>query len=407
MTVVIGGGASGLMAAYAAAVNGNRVLILEKNEKLGKKLYITGKGRCNLTNDCLPEEFLQNVVHGAKFLTGTAYRFSPSETMRFMEEHGLTIKVERGNRVFPASDHASDVTATLERACRGAGAEILLNTPAIRILAENGRVVGVETEKGKYACDAAIVATGGLSYPSTGSTGDGYAFAKSAGHSLTPCVPSLVGIEVEEVSAAQGVSLRNVRLTAQYGSKRISSRQGELLFTHYGISGPLALSLSAEINRLPLKEVKAELDFKPALDGQTLDGRLLRDFAARSNEQMKSVARGLLPASLVQLVLKRAGISPQTRANAVTKEERARLLTTLKHFRLNLVKLRGFDEAVITSGGVTLSEIDPKTMESRKIKGLYFCGEVLDLDAYTGGFNLQIAFSTGFMAGNSIKSSLA
>lgn len=401
--IVIGGGASGLMAAYAAAKNGHSVMLIEKNEKLGKKIYITGKGRCNLTNDCSPEEFLSNVVHGGKFLTGTAYSFPSSRTMAFMEEHGLSLKVERGNRVFPVSNHASDVTKTLERACKEAGVTIRLNETVKKVIMENGRVTGVQTDKGVYPCDCAVVATGGVSYPATGSTGDGYRFAREAGHSVVPPVPSLVGIELKEnLSAAQGISLKNAVLTAVRNGKVISSRMGELLFTHFGISGPLVLSLSAEINRLPLKEFSLWLDFKPALDEKQLDARLLRDFDERKNEQIKNVMRGLLPSGIIPCVLLASAISPETRVNSLRKEERVRLEKALKQFPLTPVCLRGFEEAVVTSGGVEPKEVNPKTMESKKTAGLYFCGEVLDVDAYTGGFNLQIAFSTGFAAGNGI-----
>lgn len=401
---VIGGGASGLMAAYACAKRGNAVTIFEKNEKLGKKIYITGKGRCNLTNDCSPEEFLQNTVHGSKFLTGAAYAFPAASTMRFMEEHGLALKVERGNRVFPVSDHASDVTKTLERACREEGVLIRLNETVQSLLLDNGEVRGLKTAEGALHFDCVIVATGGLAYPATGSTGDGYRFAEQAGHTLVKRVPSLVGLEIAEkdLLSAQGVALKNVVLSAKRGGKLISSRMGELLITHYGISGPLVLSLSAEINRLPLGEVELFLDFKPALTEKELDERLLRDFAARRNELLKSVMRGLLPASLVMPILSRTGAAFDLKANSIPKTTRLALVRVLKNFPTTVTALRGFSEAVVTSGGVELKEINPKTMESKLVKGLYFCGEVLDVDAYTGGFNLQIAFSTGYMAGNAI-----
>lgn len=400
--IVIGGGAAGLMAAYSAAECGNDVLLLEKNEKLGKKIYITGKGRCNLTNDCLPDEFLQNVVRGQKFLTGAIYRFSPADMMNFLENHGLMLKTERGNRVFPASDHASDVTKTLEKACREKGVEIRLNSEVEQILVENGEVIGVVVNGEQLDADAVIVATGGLSYPSTGSTGDGYRFAKENGHSIVPCVPSLVGIEAKGVSLAQGITLKNCVLTAKRGGKVLFSSLGELLFTHYGISGPLVLSVSALINRFPIQEIALEIDFKPALDEKTLDMRLVGDFTQRANELMKNVMRGLLPAGLVPIILQAAQIAPEKRANAVTKEERARLVRALKGYAITPSGLRGFSEAVATSGGVELSEINPKTMESKKVRGLFFCGEVLDLDAFTGGFNLQIAFSTGYLAGKGV-----
>ncbi len=400
---VIGGGASGLMAAYAAAESGNEVTLVEKNEKLGKKLYITGKGRCNVTNDCPPEEFLQNVVRGEKFLRGAIYRFPPQSLMEFLEGEGLPLKVERGNRVFPVSDHASDVTKTLEKACRRAGVRFELNTEVLDLDVLHSTMRGIITAKGQIPCDAVILATGGLSYPSTGSTGDGYKFARALGHTVVPCRPSLTGLDLKgNFSSVQGVSVKNAVLTAKYNGKILFSELGELLFTHYGVSGPLILSLSALINRLPVDAVELSVDFKPALDDKMLDGRLLRDLSERKNEQMKSVIRGLLPASLGIHILNFAGIPPEKRANAVTKEERGRLLSALKRFPLFPVSLRGFGEAVVTSGGVDLREVDPKTMESKLVKGLYLCGEVLDVDAFTGGFNLQIAFSTGYAAGKSV-----
>lgn len=398
--IVIGGGASGLMAAYSAAYNANEVLLIEKNEKLGKKIYITGKGRCNVTNVCPPEDFLPNVVRGGKFLTGAIYAFPPERMMTFLEEQNLPLKVERGNRVFPMSDHASDVTKALERACRAYGVEIKLNETAEKIVVSDGAVRGVKTDLGSYACDTVIVATGGVSYPATGSTGDGYRFAKEAGHSVVPCVPSLVGLNLKRNAVQQGLSLKNVVLTAKRNGKILFSEMGELLFTHYGVSGPLVLTLSAKINRLPMKEISLHLDLKPALDESKLEARLLRDFQERKNEDLKNVMRGLLPAGLVAPVLQAAGVSSDKKANSFTREERTKLIKSLKDYELFPESLRGFSEAVITSGGVELKEIDPKSMESKLIKGIRFCGEVLDVDAYTGGFNLQIAFSTGFAAGN-------
>lgn len=398
--VVIGGGASGLMAAYSAAYNANEVLLIEKNEKLGKKIYITGKGRCNVTNDCPPEDFLPNVVRGGKFLTGAIYAFPPARMMTFLEEQGLPLKIERGNRVFPVSDHASDVTKALERACRLYGVEIKLNETVERIVINDGKVQGVKTNRNSYECDTAIVATGGVSYPATGSTGDGYRFAEETGHTVISCVPSLVGINLINNHVKQGLSLKNVVLTAEHNGRVLFSEMGEILFTHYGISGPLVLTLSAIVNRLPIKEISLHLDLKPALDVKKLDARLLRDFSERKNENLKNVMRGLLPAGLVLPVLRTAGISAEKKANSVTKEERCDLIEKLKDYRLISESLRGFNEAVVTSGGVELKEVNPKTMESKVVKGLRFCGEVLDIDAFTGGFNLQIAFSTGFAAGN-------
>ena len=398
--VVIGGGAAGLMAAYAAGSQGAQVTLLERNEKLGKKIYITGKGRCNLTNDCPPDEFLGNVVHGGKFLTGALWSFSPEDMMSLCERFSLPVKVERGNRVFPVSDHASDVTKMLERACLSVGVTIKLQEYVKEIGVLHSTMRDIITQNGVYPCEAVVIATGGLSYPSTGSTGDGLRFAKSLGHKIAPCVPSLVGLNCKgDFSALQGVSLKNVCLFAMRGGKFIFSEQGEMLFTHYGISGPLVLSLSARINRLPFAELSCFIDFKPALDRETLDRRLVRDLSERKNEQMKNVVRGLLPSALCLPVLKEAGIDPFKHANAVTREERGRLLDSLKKFPVVLTSLRGFEEAVVTSGGVELKDVSSKTMESKIAPGVFFAGEVLDVDAYTGGFNLQIAFSTGMTAG--------
>ncbi len=401
--VVVGGGASGLMAAYAAAEEGHEVLLLEKNEKLGKKIYITGKGRCNLTNDCPPDEFLQNVVHGEKFLRGAIYKFPPQKMMSFLESFGLPLKTERGNRVFPVSDHASDVTKTLEKACKSVGVAFKLETEVQKIDVLHSTMRGIITNAGEIFCDALIVATGGLSYPSTGSTGDGLRFAKEAGHTVSLCVPSLVGLETEEdLSLAQGVTVKNCVLTCRRDGKVIFSEQGELLFTHYGVSGPLVLSLSAYINRLPPAQLRLGIDFKPALDEGVLGARVLRDLSERKNERMKNIIGGLLPKNLGRLVLDAARIDPEKQGNAVTREEREGLVRTLKCFPLTPKALRGFGEAVVTSGGVSLAEIDPKTMQSKLVKGLYFCGETLDVDALTGGFNLQIAFATGYAAGKGI-----
>ena len=398
--VVIGGGAAGLMAAYAAGSRGAQVTLLERNEKLGKKIYITGKGRCNLTNDCPPDEFLENVVRGGKFLTGVLWSFSPEDMMSLCERFSLPVKVERGNRVFPVSDHASDVTKMLERACLSVGVTIKLQEYVKEIGVLHSTMRDIITQNGVYPCEAVVIATGGLSYPSTGSTGDGLRFAKSLGHKIAPCVPSLVGLNCKgDFSALQGVSLKNVCLFAMRGGKVIFSEQGEMLFTHYGISGPLVLSLSARINRLPFAELSCFIDFKPALDRETLDRRLVRDLSERKNEQMKNVVRGLLPSALCLPVLKEAGIDPFKHANAVTREERGRLLDSLKKFPVVLTSLRGFEEAVVTSGGVELKDVSSKTMESKIAPGVFFAGEVLDVDAYTGGFNLQIAFSTGMAAG--------
>lgn len=422
---VVGGGAAGLMAAYAAAQNGHQVILFEKNEKLGKKIYITGKGRCNFTNDVAPEEFLQNVVRGRKFLTGAIYTFSSQKTIDFFEDNGLSVKIERGNRAFPVSDHASDVTKTLEKACKNVGVDIHLSEKVLKIgtimpdiiptsditvgtspdIGIMPRIVKIITEKRAYDCDEVIIATGGISYPSTGSTGDGYMFAQENGHTVTELKCGLCGLNLKGdfYKDLQGLALKNVTLTVKNGKKTVSEEFGELLFTHFGISGPIVLSTSSLINRLPLDSLSVTLDLKPALDEQTLDKRLLRDFDKYKNKRIFNALLELLPQKLISSVLSAAAIPEEKAVNAVTKEERVRLLSILKGFPMKLQSLRGFQEAIITSGGVELSEINPKTMESKKVKGLRFCGEVLDVDAFTGGFNMQIAFATGFVAGDSIS----
>ena len=414
---VIGGGAAGLMAAYAAAENGHEVHLFEKNEKLGKKIYITGKGRCNFTNDVPPEEFLQSVVRGEKFLRGSIYSFSPQKTIDFFEKYGLSVKVERGNRAFPTSDHASDVTKTLEKACKTASVSIHLNEKVEKIITDKDntipmpdigimpRVVELLTNKGIYSCDTVIVATGGLSYPTTGSTGDGYIFAQNAGHTVTDLKCGLCGLNLEGNSYKdmQGVALKNIALLIKQGEKVVYSDFGEALFTHFGISGPTVLSASSKINRLPLSSLTLFIDLKPALDEQTLDKRILRDFEKYKNKQIFNALTELLPQKLISFVLSVAKIPEKKPVNAITKEERLRLLHALKNLPFRIKSLRGFEEAIITSGGVELSEINPKTMESKRVIGLKFCGEVLDIDAFTGGFNMQIAFATGFAAGNTIK----
>ena len=422
---VIGGGAAGLMAAYAAAQKGHQVTLFEQNEKLGKKIYITGKGRCNFTNDVSAEDFLPNVVRGRKFLTGAIWSFPPQKTIEFFENNGLSVKIERGNRAFPASDHASDVTKTLEKACKNANVSIKLSEKVVKIhttmpdiipmsdivyspLPDIGimpRVVKISTLKDTYECDEIIVATGGVSYPSTGSTGDGYMFAQEVGHTVTDLKCGLCGLNLDGnwFADLQGLTLKNVTFTVKNGKKVLVNEFGEMLFTHFGISGPIVLSASSLINRLPLGALDVSLDLKPALDKQTLDKRLLRDFEKYKNKQIVNALGELLPQKLIPIVLNRAQISLTKNVNVVTKEERAKLVSVLKALPMKIRSLRGFTEAIITSGGVELSEINPKTMESKKIKGLRFCGEVLDVDAFTGGFNMQIAFATGYAAGNSIE----
>ena len=402
--IVIGAGASGLVAAYFAAKRGNEVIVIEKNEKCGKKIYITGKGRCNITNDILPEDFLSNVVTNPKFLTGAVYSFPPQKLMRFLEDGGMRLKTERGGRVFPLSDKASDVTKCLENYCKNAGVCFYFNEQVQEICVLQSTMSDVITDKARYACDACIVCTGGLSYPGTGSTGDGYAFAKRLGHTVVPVTAALCGINLKDTDTAtlQGLSLKNVSVSAKRGGKEVGSFFGEMLFTHFGISGPCVLSLSSLINRLPMSEIEIFIDLKPALDAQTLDKRILRDFEKYKNKMLIHALDELLPKSLVPVVVARSGILPSTPVNSVTKAQRGHLLETIKRFTLRPSSLRGIQESIVTAGGVDVREIHPKTMESKLVKGLYFCGEVLDVDAFTGGYNLQIAFSTGYAAGNNV-----
>lgn len=399
---VIGAGAAGLMAALAAAQSGARVTLLEKNEKAGKKLYITGKGRCNVTNDTTPEGFLENVVHGRKFLIGAIRRFSPADTMRVLEEGGVPLKVERGGRVFPVSDKASDVTRCLEALCRRAGAEICFQEE-VRSLQKQGEGFLVQTSARALEADAVVVCTGGVSYPATGSTGDGYAFARRFGLSVTPPKAALCGIACafRPEDDLQGLSLKNVRLSALDGGKAVQSFFGELLFAHFGISGPVTLSLSSFVNERDLGRVALEIDLKPALDDETLDRRILRDLAQEKNKQLGTVLRLLLPQRLIASVLARAGVAAATPAHSLTKEGRRKLVHALKHFSLRPTALRPVEEAIVTAGGVDVRELDPKTMQSKKVAGLYFAGEVIDADALTGGYNLQTAFTTGYIAGKS------
>lgn len=402
---VIGAGAAGLMAAYAAAKNGNKVTVFEKNEKCGKKIYITGKGRCNVTHDCNEEEFLQNVVSNPKFLAGAIYKFSPSDTVKFFEDGGLKLKVERGARIFPVSDKASDVTKCLENYCKSVAVCFNFNEKVLKIKTLQSTMLHIDTEKGNYDFDSVIVCTGGLSYPLTGSTGDGYKFAGDSGHKIVPLKQGLCGLNLkgEYYKKLQGLSLKNVSLSVFCDGKLLKNFFGEMLFTHYGVSGPIVLSASSLINRLDLSKVRLILDLKPALSDEKTDARLLRDFERCKNKSIFNCLKEFLPVALIPEVLQRCNIDEKKQVNSVTKAERLRLLTNIKNFDMLVSSLRGFDEAIITCGGVDVREINPKTMESKLVKGLFFCGEVLDLDAFTGGFNLQIAFTTGYVAGDSIK----
>lgn len=398
---IIGGGPAGMIAGIKSAENGNEVYLFEKNEKLGKKLYITGKGRCNLTNDTNPFSFLENVVSNLKFLLSAINAFSPKKTMIFFEQLGLPLKIERGNRVFPSSDKASDVTKTLEKKLVKSGVKIIYNETVTELLTKNEQIIGLKTDTNDYKFDSIIVATGGKSYPSTGSTGDGYAFAKSVGHTITTPKPSLVGFNLKGdfYKAVQGLSLKNVQLSILRGQKLIYSELGEMLFTHFGVSGPLVLSASCHVCKEDLYNISAFIDFKPALDYETLEKRILRDLEEFKGKNMSNSLIKLLPRSLIDVVLSVAKI-PTTKNNCeLTKAERDSLINTLKSFPLQIRSTRGFEEAIITSGGVSTKEINPKTMESKIIKGMYFAGEVIDVDAYTGGYNIQIALSTGYLAG--------
>ncbi|MBE5754297.1 MAG: NAD(P)/FAD-dependent oxidoreductase [Clostridiales bacterium] len=399
--VVVGGGAAGMFAAYASALYGNETILLEKNEKLGKKIYITGKGRCNLTTTVDKEEFFNSIVRNSKFMFSAMSNLSPEDTFSFFENSGLPLKVERGNRVFPASDKASDVTKTLEKCLIQLGVDIRLNTPVTSLKIENSIVCSVITENSEIECDSVIVCCGGISYPLTGSCGDGYKFAKAAGHNVVDLRPSLVGVELlgADYLQMQGLSLKNVALYVRYNGKKIYEDFGEMLFTHFGISGPIVLSCSSKINRLDLSQIELVIDLKPALDTVTLDSRLLREFKENNSKSIFAVMRALLPKSLINVVLDRANIKHDKSCSEITVLERQAIINSLKNLTFKPKKLRPVEEAIVTSGGVDVKEINPKTMESKLIKGLFFAGEVLDVDAFTGGFNLQLAFSTGYTAG--------
>ncbi len=398
--VVIGGGAAGCMAAYTAAEAGAAVTLLERNPKLGRKLYITGKGRCNVTNDCTPAEALQNVPRGNRFLISAMTRFPPERTKAFFEKLGVPLKTERGNRVFPCSDKSADIIDALLRALRRAGVHIVQDR-ALSLARDGETLTGVAGERGWYPCRAVVVTTGGVSYPLTGSTGDGYALAEALGHTVIPPRGSLVPLESESPWCVQmqGLSLRNVGLTVwDQRGKKIFREQGELLFTHFCLSGPLALSASAHMDFTKGGYV-ASIDWKPALDDKKLDARLLREFAERSNQDCANALGALVPRSAIPVMVQWMGVSLHTKVHEIRKDQRMALLAALKGFAIPIKGPRPVEEAIITAGGVKLSELDPKTMQSKKVPGVFFAGEVLDADAYTGGFNLQIAWCTGRAAG--------
>ena len=404
--LVVGGGAAGMKAAKYAADRGARVTLIEKNEKLGKKIYITGKGRCNVTNACDSEDLMKNLVRNPRFLYSALSVLDNHGVMELFEGLGVRLKTERGDRVFPESDHASDITNALERDLRASGVRILLNTRLTGLDIRDGAVAGVRTSAGYLAADRVILATGGLSYPSTGSDGDGHALLKDAGHSISPCRPALVPIETEESWPAElmGLSLKNVTLSAYTTKngkrKKLYGDMGEMLFTHFGVSGPLVLSLSSLLPE-DYRGTQLEIDLKPALDEATLDARFLREFSAMPNKQLISCMDTLEPHALGEMLLKLADISPYRPINSVTAQERRSIVKLMKAVPLTVKNLRGMAEAIITRGGVNVKELDPSTMESKLVRRLYAAGELIDVDALTGGFNLTIAFATGALAGKS------
>lgn len=400
--IVIGGGAAGMMAAVAAAGEGAAVTLLERNEKLGKKVYITGKGRCNLTNLCEPDAFMKSVVKNPRFLFSALNALSPRELMDWMQQHGCPVVVERGNRVFPESQKASDITRAFERELRRLGVAVRFGARVAGLVQNGGRVTGVALESGEMlAADAVIVCTGGRSYPSTGSTGDGWTWLRELGHTVYPPLPSLVGLSsgAEWVRELQGLSLKNVRLTLKSGKRKLYTELGEMLFTHFGISGPLVLSASAYATELAPGDIALTLDLKPGLTAEQLDARILRDVADAPKKRLENMLCGLFPARLATIMARLCGLDASKPVGALTREERARLCEATQALKVPVSGTRGLDEAIVTRGGVSVKEIDPSTMRSRLADGLYVAGEALDVDALTGGFNLHIAFCTGLLAG--------
>lgn len=400
--VVIGGGASGMMAAIKAAERGNRVTLLERNEKLGKKVFITGKGRCNVTTNKDVEEIIKNIPGNGNFMYSALYTFTNYDLMQMIEAKGIKLKVERGDRVFPESDKSSDIIRCFERYLEDYRVNIRFNTRVLEIHTENGEVKGVKTCDGDYIpADAVILATGGKSYPLTGSTGDGYTIAEKLGHKITDIKPSLVPLVVKEewIRDLMGLSLKNVSVSMKHKGREIFSDFGEMLFTHFGISGPIIISGSRyALDYLP-KEIDVYVDLKPALDHGELDKRILRDFEAVKNKHFKNSLDELLPKKMIPVIINLSEIDPEKPVNSITREERMGLIKLIKEFKVTVIDTRPIDEAIITRGGVSVREVNPSTMESKIINGLYIVGELLDVDALTGGFNLQVAFSTGYCAG--------
>lgn len=400
---IIGGGPAGMMAAIEAAKCGNTVTLFEKNEKLGKKLYITGKGRCNITNDILPNDFLLNVVSNPKFLFSSIYNFTPYDTEDYFKNLGVDLTVERGGRVFPTSNKSSDFIKAFTKDLEKHNVTVKLNSKVNKIITKDNRVVGLEVNNEIFDFEKVIISTGGLSYPLTGSTGDGYTFSRKLGHTVIDTAPALVPINLtsKAVSKLAGLSLKNVSLSVYTKDNRlISTKFGEMLFTHTGISGPIVISTSSLINRLDLKGMYVSIDLKPALDEEKLDNRILRDFEELKNKDFKNSLNKLLPKSLIPVIIELSNIDENKKINQISTEERLRLVKLLKDLRFNISSLGGYNEAIVTAGGVNTKEINPKTMESKIIKNLFFAGEVIDVDAYTGGYNIQIALSTGVLAGH-------
>lgn len=400
-TLIVGGGAAGMMASIFAGRAGDEVYLFEQNEKLGKKLYITGKGRCNFTNAGTMEELFDSLMTNRKFMFSSFYGYNNYDVMDFFEEQGLAYKIERGNRVFPESDHSYDVINALHDAMVKAGVKIYLNTKVEKLHVKDGKVLGLYADGQYYDGDRVMIATGGMSYQATGSTGDGYRFAKETGHNVTELIPSLVPMNTKEeyIKEMQGLSLKNVTLSLEKDGKVLYSEFGEMMFTHFGITGPLVLTASANLGNVVRKQsLQGYIDLKPALTEEQLDARLLREFEEGNTKQFKNVIGHLYPSKMVPVMIEMSGIRLEKKVNEITREERKKLLEITKHFPFTVTGLRDFKEAIITKGGVDVKNINPKTMESKLVKGLYFIGEVLDVDGLTGGFNLQVAWSTAYAA---------
>lgn len=407
--IIVGGGAAGMMAAIAASDCGEKVILLEQNEKLGKKIYITGKGRCNVTNACDADTFFNNIVSNPKFMYSAFYGYDNNSVMSLIENSGCKLKVERGNRVFPVSDHSSDIINAFSRAMEKRGVKVRLNSKVESLIVRDNVCYGVVCKNEEYLADRVILATGGISYESTGSKGDGINWAKDTGHNIIKCTPALVPFVIKEewCKELQGLSLKNVSLTMEADGKKIYSDFGEMLFTHFGVSGPLILSASSYYAKYLSKknkdvDVRLKLDLKTGLDEEKLDKRILRDFEKYNNKRLKNGLNDLLPGKLIPVIIDLSGIDPEKEINIITKEERKRIVKLLKNLEMTVLTTRGFNEAIITQGGVAVKDINASTMESKIIKNLFFSGEMIDVDALTGGFNLQIAWSTGHLAGESI-----